>query len=269
MLPVPLNETALPRNFTDLALTKKSAITDLKRKIGHEEYIEEFLSELEDPVDSLTTIDETFKRAMFANWIRNTSEFPRFKARYKGILEAESFSQQSSLLAEQAAVALTRSTLLEAQTNGAKNTTTSDSSIALTVNETLAGVLTEVSHNGSIIKILLPEALRNALFINWEEKPNVPSLLLPFALDMDISLKMTGANGKLLEIRPPPPPKSGKARGGFIYIPYGTCFDFMIQLILLYIGKPIVSRAFQANNKSPVSGYDDRKRMPNCLNKFI
>lgn len=230
IIPEPITDEALPRNFTDLSLTNQTAIDNLKRKIAREEYIEEFLSELEEPVDAITTIDEAFKRALFANWIRNTSEFPLFKARYKGILESDTLSQQSNLLAERAAAALTSPTLLESQTNGAKTitpaTTSTDPAVALTANETIGGALSEVHYNGTFIKIIVPEALRNALFTYWEEKPNVLSLLLSYANDMDIPLTMTSANGKKLVIRPPPPPKDGKSHGHFKYTPHGMCFCF-------------------------------------------
>lgn len=232
IIPEPLTDAALPRNFTELSLANQAAIDRLKSKIAQESYIDEFVNEFEEPIDTITTIDEPFKRALFANWIRNTSDFSRFKAKYKGVLVSDALQQQSTLLAERAAAVLTSPTILDSpQTNGAKTasaatavtgaTTSSDPAIALTANETVGGVVSVVSHNGTYIKILVPEALRQALFAYWEEKPGILSLLWPFAIDMDIPVTMTNANGKKLVIRPPPPPKDGKSHGHFKYTPNG------------------------------------------------
>lgn len=249
IIPEPLSHEALPRNFTDLSFTNQTDIDKLKRKIAHEPYIEDFLNELEEPIDSITIVDEAFKKALFANWIRNADDFHRFKAKYKGILESDSLAQQSSLLAERAVAALTAPTLVDPQTNGANKIQTpaassaaassapsassTDPAIILTANETIGGALSEVLYNGTYIKITVPEALRHALFTYWEEKPAILPLLWSFAKDMDISVAMISANGKKLVIRPPPPPKDGKSHGHFKYTPNGK--RYRVRLIILFI----------------------------------
>lgn len=252
-----MTHEALPRNFTDLSFTNQIQIDNLKRQIAVEPYIDEFLNELEEPIDSYTAIDETFKRALFANWIRNASDFHRFKAKYKGILESDSLAQQSSLLAERAAAALTAPTLVDPQpqTNGASrmltpvaessaaelstrgSTSSTDPAVVLTANETIGGALSEVLYNGTYIKITVPEALRHALFTYWEEKQAILPLLWSFAKDMDISVAMVSANGKKLVIRPPPPPKDGKSHGHFKYTPNGKDMRgrFVFCFVLLFI----------------------------------
>lgn len=231
--PEPINQEAVPRNFTELSIPLAN-LTEIKRmkvEIAKEEYIDEFFSELSD-FEELKAVDEAFKSALFANWILNTADFPKFKARYKGLLEADSLSEQVNILEEKAEVALTAPTLHESQTLGAKtvvlpNATVSTATLSAsdttntTINDTVSGAFSEVSYNGSFIKVIVPEQLRNALFAYWEDKPKVLSVLLAFANDMDISCTMTNALGKKLVIRPPPPPKDGRSHVHYRYIPHG------------------------------------------------
>lgn len=241
VIPEPLTDFALPRNFTELSLNDQTDIDRLKAKLARESYVDDFLTEFEEPIDEIITIDEPFKRALFANWLRNSPNFAQLKTRYKGVLESDMLKQQSSLLAERAAAALTAPTLVNtAQTTDAKSVSitsfagasidpvvagaSTDPVTAQAANETVGGVVSVVPYNNTFIKILVPEALRQALFAYWEDKAGILSLLWPFAIDMDIPVTMTNANGKKLIIRPPPPPKDGKSHGHFKYTSNGMCF---------------------------------------------
>lgn len=89
------------------------------------------------------------------------------------------------------------------------------------IREIIGATLSTVRVNGTLINVIVPEGLRNALFDDWEDEPNVLPLLLQYAKDMDIPISMVNSNGTRYIIQPPPPPKKGKVANGYEYKSFG------------------------------------------------
>lgn len=89
------------------------------------------------------------------------------------------------------------------------------------VREIIGATLSTVRVNGTLINVIVPEGLRNALFVDWEDRSNVLPLLLQYAKDMDIPISMVNSNGTRYIIQPPAPPKKGKVANGYEYKSFG------------------------------------------------
>lgn len=89
------------------------------------------------------------------------------------------------------------------------------------INDTIGGALSTIQVNGSYINVIVPEVLRKALFVDWEDQPNVLLLLFAFARDMEIPAYIFTPNGTRYIIQPPPPPKRGRVANGYEYKSFG------------------------------------------------
>lgn len=96
-----------------------------------------------------------------------------------------------------------------------------DPTDVMAINATIGDAMSTVPINGSYINVIVPEGLRRALFVDWEEHPNVLLLLFGFARDMEIPIYMLNPNGTRYIIQPPPPPKRGKVGNGYEYKKFG------------------------------------------------
>lgn len=206
------NSTAA-RNFTTLALTNVNQITTLKHRESAAQYVREAAElDFEQPI---TEIDNNFRRAIFAHWVRNDLEqFSQLKSAYKQSLALE-LAQQQQLLSN------------ATNSGGGKvnrsfsNNQMLDPTDVVAIRATIGAALTTVHVNNSYINVIVPEGLRKALFVDWEEQPNVLLLLFGFARDMEIPIYMINSNGTRYIIQPPPPPKRGKVGNGYEYKKFG------------------------------------------------
>lgn len=208
-MPTVLANSTAARNFTTLALTNATQVTALKHRESSAAYVREAAElELEQPIEE---IDNNFRRAIFAHWVRNDLErFVQLKSVYKQ-REALDLAQQQPLNATTGGKVVSRSNL----------SMMLDPTDVDTINSTMGAALSTVHVNNSYINVIVPEGLRKALFVDWEEQPNVLLLLFGFARDMDIPISMINANGTRYIIQPPAPPKRGKVGNGYEYKKFG------------------------------------------------
>lgn len=219
LVPTILANSSAARNFTTLSLTNLTQINLLKKTESLEPYIQDALNdiELDDPI---TEINNEFRRVIYSQWItNNTIAFTNMKQVYKQLDLVRQENEQKQLI-------LLQQQQQEHQQNSVQTTITKASRNGLmlinptnvsAINETIGAALSTVHVNGTYINVIVPETLRNALFLDWEEKPNVLQLLWAFAKDMEISIAMTNSNGTRYIIQPPPPPKKGKVGNGYEY----------------------------------------------------
>ena len=193
------NSTFVTRNFTTIALTNSSQINSLKNQTAQEEYIGDFLNAVNDLPDPVTEIDNTFRQALYAQWITNSSHFSRLKNIYKTISDAEQLQNGSNDVKY----------ILIDPTN------------ATEIKRNLGAAIATVSINGTDHNYIVPAGLKSALFDNWEEKPNVLYLLWAFARDMNISIESSISGSYKAVLQPPKPPRKGMIHGGYEYKPFG------------------------------------------------
>lgn len=208
-----LANSSAARNFTTLSLNNVTQVNALKKTESMEPYILEAINDISLP-DELDEMTDDFRRALFAHWVRNnTSEFNRLRQSFKD-MAAVHLQQQQQQHQQHVSVASSKAASRNA------NLMLDPTNVAA-INETIGGALSTIPINGSYINVIIPEVLRNALFTDWEEKPNVLLLLWAFARDMEISIAMTNSNGTRYIIQPPPPPKRGKIANGYEYKSFG------------------------------------------------
>lgn len=259
LVPVALSSTALPRTFAELALTNRSELDSLRSQIAEEPYIKDYLNAIQEPFESIIVADDSFKRALFANWIRNTTDFPRLKMQFKGSrpdAKTQMFGARAiTLSTATAAGAPTLDSPLESlglggssggnggggSDNGVGGSGNGNSDSSSTLEQTInsnttiaATIATVTLQNSTALKIVVPEALRRVLYDGWEQQPNIVPLMALYANAMDISTAMTDVNGRKLVIRPPTPTQDGKQRDDYKYVPWGNVYyHIFIQIIIL------------------------------------
>lgn len=189
-----------------LVLTNKSRIETIKQEIGSEPYIEEFQRKFNgSSVEKITKIDNQFKESLFAEWIRNTSNFPKLKAKYKELRPNDT------------------NAVLKPSSSKTK---TSEFKIIpynmTTIEETLHGSQYTIVKRNRTADLLMPDNLRRALFNEWELRPNIILVLGEFAKSLEMSATLTTANGSRIILQPPVPPnKKQLSNGEFNYKKYG------------------------------------------------
>lgn len=224
-----LANSSAARNFTTLSLVNLTQAQSLRQRESSAAYISAAIAlDLPDPI---TEIDNDLKRALFAHWVRdNTSaQFAQLKATYKQLTAQEAAAAQQLLAQQQMGATTSRATAVRHQ-----HQLMLDPTDVSAINETIGAALSTIPVNGSYINVIVPEVLRRALFVDWEEQPNVLLLLFAYARDMEIPVYMINPNGTRYIIQPPAPPKKGRVANGYEYKSFGKtidCTGFVSELI--------------------------------------
>lgn len=207
LTPILLTNSTLPQLISRLAETNNSELDRLRKDIADDKYIDAYLHELNGPIASIATIDNHFKRALFAHWAHDTTDFPTLRAKYKTL-----------------APAIANTTLAAAAKQGSKIKSTHyviTNDLAL-IREAFGVSPISVRLNASVrANVLVPRHLQLALFDEWPNKPNVVRVIGRFAKDMDLPMIVTNANGTRLAIQYPDPPATGNRNGAYRYDKYG------------------------------------------------
>lgn len=213
LVPTVLANSTAARNFTTLSLTNLTQVNALKQRESTAQYVRDAAElEFEQPI---TEIDNNFRRAIFAHWVRNNQErFVQLKSAFK--------NSEALELAHQQQQQLNATTGGKTQPSAGHNQML-DPTDVVAIRATIGGALSTIHVNNSYINVIVPEGLRKALFVDWEEQPNVLLLLFGFARDMEIPIYMINSNGTRYIIQPPPPPKRGKVGNGYEYKKFGRC----------------------------------------------
>lgn len=203
LTPFLLLNSTLPQLLTNLIITNATEIDRLKKDIATEAYIDEYQRTLNIPIENVTVIDNRFKQALFANWIRDTGDFAKIKDKYKSLAHTTN-----------------------ATASGAKSKKHSHIVIPSNDLEHIYRVfgmnpITVQSNTSKEARVLVPRNLQLALFNEWPQKYRVVYLLGRFAKDMDLNTNIVLANGTKLVLRPPNPPAKGKRNADYRYDEYG------------------------------------------------
>lgn len=200
--PLILANSTLPQILTNLIITNATDIERIKKDIATEAYIDEYRS-LNIPIANVTAIDNRFKQALFANWIRGTAEFAKIKAKYKALANTSNATTSAS--------------------RPKKNSFYEIDSHNVTQIHDKFGVHPIPVHVSASERamVLVPRNLQLALFNEWSQKARVVYLLGRFARDMDLTTNILMANGTQLVLRPPNPPAKGHNNADYRYEKYG------------------------------------------------
>lgn len=203
-MPTILANSSAARNFTTLSLTNLTQINALKKTVAVEPFILNIINDVE-LSDPITEIDNDFRQLLFAHWILDhETDFKRLKEIYKELVATEINAEKTS-----------NSLMMINPTNMSA------------VREIIGATLSTVKVNGTLINVIVPEGLRNALFVDWEDQLNVLPLLLQYSKDMEIPISMVNSNGTRYIIQPPPPPKKGKVANGYVYNRFGSLLFYL------------------------------------------
>lgn len=209
-----MTNSTLPQTLNKLIVTNATEFDRLKKDIAVESYIGDWRT-LNVPIANVTAIDNRFKQALFANWVRDTADFPKYRAKYK---------------------ALANPTNATNSVNGRRKT--ANHLVIINHNLTLVQELSglnpiHVQLNGNDrVSVLVPRGIQLALFDEWPQKPKIIYLLGKFAKDMDLTTNILMNNGTQLVLRPPDPPQKGQPNPDYRYVKYGM---HLYQLYILYI----------------------------------
>lgn len=215
-MPTVLANSSAARNFTTLSAVNLTRAQQLRQRESSADYISAAIAvELPDPI---VEIDNAVKRALFAHWVRNSTgaQFTQLKATFKRLNAQEAAAAQQLLAEQQIGATTSRATAVRHQQQ-----LMLDPTDVSAINETIGAALSTIPVNGSYINVIVPEALRKALFDDWEEHPNVLLLLFSFARDMEIPVYMVNPYGTRYIIQPPAPPKKGRVANGYEYKSFG------------------------------------------------
>lgn len=227
LTPVLLGNATLPVLLETLVLTNKSRIQTIREEIGAEPYISEFQRNLNGSIEKITKIDNQFKESLFAEWIRNSTNFPKLKAKYKELRPNDTN-------------AVPKPSTSKTKTSEFKTIPYNMTDIE----ETLHGSQYTIVKRNRTADLLMPDNLQRALFDGWEQRPNIILVLGEFAKSLDMSATLTTANGSRIILQPPVPPnKKILSNGEFSYKKYGkrlstlpaTCGIFHICQFASYI----------------------------------
>lgn len=140
-VPYPIAVSTVARNFTDLKAIG-SEIPLLRKKVADEDYIKEFMS-IELP-EMIEEIDDNFRRKLFASWVKNDKVFLTLKETYKTL---DTYQQPDKLKLQ-----YINPTLLDE------------------VNSTIGDNLVSLNFNKTLVHTVLPQTVRSALFLGWQDK---------------------------------------------------------------------------------------------------
>lgn len=199
-----MTNSTLPQLLTKLIVTDGNEINRLKNDIANQPYIKEWRN-LSVPITNMTSIDNRFKQALFANWILETKDFTTIKTKYKMLANLSNTTNTAG--------------------GGKQKKVTHFELVShnLTMVKELFG-LTPINVQVNATRratVFVPRNLQLALFDEWSQKEYVVSLLGQFAKDMDLSPNIKMTNGTQLVLRPPDPPTKGQTNSDYRYAKYG------------------------------------------------
>lgn len=233
LAPILLTNSTLPQLLTKLIVTDGNEINRLKNDIATQPYIKEWRN-LSVPIKNVTSIDNRFKQALFANWILDpkSQDFTTIKTKYKSLTNPSNTSNIAG-------------------GGGGKHKKVTYfviSSHNLTMVKDLFG-LTPINVQVNETRratVFVPKNIQLALFDEWPQKERVVSLLGQFAKDMELPTIIKSANGSQLVLRPPDPPSSkGQTNPDYHYTKYG-----MQSMLSLGFKKSFL--VFENNSKQTV-----------------
>lgn len=199
MTPIVLGNVSVARNFSFISATHPARIEAIKRNISQSSYIQEFIQQDTEEMQNSTEINETLRKVLFATWVTNDVDFPK----YRDIFD-ESNENDTQVLRK---IPHESVTVNPTDINAVK--------------EIVGGSLVPIVLNNTNVNVLLPEELNKALFEGWQEKPNIVYLLGAYAKSLRISPTIVSPEGKEIIIRPPRPPKKSKCvANGYEYRPF-------------------------------------------------
>lgn len=201
-----MTNSTLPQLLTKLIVTNATEIDRLKKDIANEMYIEEW-STLNVPIANVTAIDNRFKQALFANWVRDTANFPKYRQKYKALANPTNATNTGAGKPKK----LTHLVIIN------HNLTQLQQQFGLSPISVQLNASNQVS-------VIVPRSLQLALFDEWPQKHPVIYLLGKFAKDMDLSTNIVSANGTQLVFRPPEPSAKGHPNADYRYVKYGMQF---------------------------------------------
>lgn len=210
LTPILLTNSTLPQLLTKLIVTNATEIERLKKDIQSEPYIDEWIHS-NISIANLTNIDNRFKQALFANWIRESNDFHNFKQKYRTLAFPSNASGVGKMKKSEPHVIHV---------------------VDLEPGQEIFGHATiSVQVNGTIqANVIVPTALQTALFDEWPRKQNVFRLLGEFAKALNLSTNVLTPNGAKIVLQPPEPPSKGYQNADYQYIKYGMIFSTMISL---------------------------------------
>lgn len=213
MTPILLLNSTIPQLLTNLIITNATEFERLKKDIATEAYIDEYQL-LNVSIADVSAIDNRFRQALFANWIRGTADFVKIKAKYKALANASNATGTAA---------------------GGSSTRSKKNNLYVIPSENLAQInlafglnpITVQLNGSEHATVLVPRSLESALFNEWPQKQRVVYLLGKFAKDMDLTTDIVMGNGSKLVLQPPNPPTKGHQNAGYRYEKYGMTEKFL------------------------------------------
>ncbi|CRK86823.1 CLUMA_CG000652, isoform A [Clunio marinus] len=196
VVPQPVS-TSVVRNFTTLSISSLDDLEEAKEKVKQEDYFKDFLKVDSPDIMSIESIDENFRKYLFAQWILNKDDKPEFaKLRNK----LHSFMEKPHIKHKQ---------MLDP---------TNYDQVKHTLNELITEVEVNKTHS---LHVVVPNDLRFALFDDWEGKGlDLVHLLSNYAKSLRIDPSIYLKDTKFV-FQPPPPIKKGF--NGFRYVKWKRC----------------------------------------------
>lgn len=224
LTPILMTNSTLPQLLTKLIVTNASELAQLKKDIAQEAYIEEYLTNFKVPIANVTAIDNQFRQALFAQWIRNSTDFPKFKAKYKQLITS------GAVVGAPLTASSTHPSQATAKTR--KNTQFVIANNLTLIREKFGTFPIVAVHLNDTTQsyVIVPRNLQWALFEEWPEKPHVVRVLGKFADDMGLSPIVTNSNGTQVVLRPPDPPYKGNRNSDYVYAKYGKLLIYIFIL---------------------------------------
>lgn len=214
-------------------MTNATEIEQLRKDIAREAYIDEYLENFKVAIENVTAIDNQFKRALFAQWVRNSTDFPKFKTKYRTLLVA---LHGAANVHSPAAAA-------KAKTKASQRITIENSWAAINETTRLSPITVQLNATTQA-NVLVPRNLQWALFDEWPQKMKVVRVLGKFAKDMELPTVVTNVNGTQIILRPQDPPSwKGGRTADYNYAKYGKhLFNITFDSFVRFTNKRVCER---------------------------
>lgn len=217
LTPILLTNSTLPQLLTKLIATDANEISRLRKDIAAEPYINDWLNFTP---TNFTTIDNRLKQALFANWARDTKEFPKIKAKYRTLAANLSHTLDPPPPPPPPQPPASKEKKITYFVLPIQN-----------YSDVFGNPPIQVQLNATKrATVIVPRHLQLALFDEWPEKQQIIYLLGKFAKDMDLPIRVTSKDGAQLVLRPPDPPSKGEQNSDYLYENYGMLFEYRFQV---------------------------------------
>lgn len=191
----------MPIPLTSFITYNASKIASLKKEIAEEPFVSNFANSFNGSLYN-TTIDENFKKKLFAEWIQNSPTFSDYRKKYKALVP--NINGKAAKSSEDKIIPFTTETINNLLSNSL---------------ETIA------QQTGPDKQVIVPESLRRALFDGWQKYYKIPYVLGDFVKSMDLSIAFTTNDGARVVLQPPEPPikkRKDQIMGDFSYKKFGS-----------------------------------------------